>query len=119
MADSENKDLMKFLEKKFDGIEKQFEGVYKRLDNNANKDDLDIKIVAAKEETMRHTGVLIENVHHKLDLIIEGLMGVNERRDRDKKENDQEHSRLEKMTLINTADISKLDQRVGKLEGRV
>ena len=142
MADGENNDLMKFLERQFEGINKkfesidrqfegvnkQFEGIYKRLDNTptkddlasfATKDDLDAKITAAKEEAMRHTGVLIEDVKHKLDIVIEGLMGVNEGRDRDRKENEQEHARLEKMSLINSADISKLDQRVGRLEGRV
>ena len=125
MADNGNKDLMQFLEK-------QFEGIYKKLDNTvstddfkseiaklASKDDLDAKITAAKEETMRHTGVLIEAVEHKLDLIVEGVMAVNERLDRRTNENEHEHHRLEKMNLINTADISKLDQRVGKLEGRV
>ena len=121
MADNDNKDLMQFLEK-------QFEGIYKRLDNTATKDelakmasidDLDAKITAAKEETMRHTGVLIEAVRHDIKIVIEGLMGSNEKRDRDKEEHEQEHTRLEKITLINSADISKLDQRVGRLEERV
>jgi hypothetical protein len=89
------------------------------LANFATKDDLEVATNAAKEETMRHTGVLIEAVDHKLDIVIEGVMTVNERLDRRMDENEQEHGRLEKMTLINTADISKLDQRVGKLEGRV
>jgi hypothetical protein len=80
----------------------------------ATKDDL----AAAKEETMRHTGVLIEAVRSDIKIVIEGLMGSNEKRDRDKEENDQEHARLEKVALINSADISKLDQRVGRLEGR-
>lgn len=97
MADNENKELMQFLEK-------QFEGIYKRLDNTATKDDLEAKITAAKEEVMRHTGVLFEAVDKKIDIVIEGIMTVNER--------------LEKMILINSADISKLDQRVGKLEER-
>ena len=128
MADNDNKELMQFLEK-------QFEGIYKRLDNSASKDDLaavrgelsnfatkdDLaaKITAAKEETMRHTGVLIEAVRHDIKIVIEGLMGSNEKRDRDKEEHEQEHTRLEKITLINSADISKLDQRVGRLEERV
>lgn len=128
MADNENKELMNFLEKKFDGIDKQFEGIYKRFDNTptkddlssfATKDDLDARITAAKEETMRHTGVLIEGVQHNLQIVIEGLTGSNERRKRDKEEHKQEHARQEKRLLINTADISKLDQRVGKLEERV
>lgn len=119
MADNDNKELMKFLEKKFDGIEKQFEGIYKRLDNTATKDDLDAKITAAKEETMRHTGILIEAVEHKIDIVIEGVMAVNERLDRRTDANEQEHNRLDNRILINSADISKLDLRVGKLEGRV
>lgn len=121
MADNDNRELMQFLEK-------QFEGIYKRLDNTATKDDLanfatkdDLKaeIAAAKEETMRHTGILIEDVKHKLDIVIEGVMGVNERLDRRTEENEKEHARLEKMTLFNSADISKLDQRVGRLEGQI
>lgn len=128
MADSDNEELMQFLEK-------QFEGIYNRLDNTptkddlaavrgelanfATKDDLKAEITAAKEETMRHTGVLIESVRDDMKIVIEGLMGSNEKRNRDKEDNEREHARLEKITLINTADISKLDQRVGKLEGRV
>lgn len=108
MADNDNRELLQFLEK-------QFEGIYKRLDNSVSKDDL----AAAKEETMRHTGILIEDVQHNLAIVIEGVMGINERRDRDKKEFEQEVARLEKMSLINSADISKLDQRVGKLENRI
>lgn len=112
MADNDNRELMKFLEK-------QFEGIYKRLDNTPTIDDLDNKIAAAKEDTMRHTGVLIEDVHHKLDVVIEGVMGIKEKMDRDRIENEQAHAKLEKMILLNAADISKLDQRIVKLEGRV
>ena len=111
MADNDNKALMQFLEK-------QFEGIYKRLDNTPTIGDLDAKITSAKEETMRHTGVLIEAVRSDIKIVIEGLMGSNEKRGRDKEEHEQEHARLEKITLINSADISKLDQRVGRLEGR-
>ena len=117
MADNDNKELMQFLEK-------QFEGIYKRLDNTPTKDDLTKfaskdDLVATKEETMRHIGVLIEAVRSDIKIVIEGLMGSNEKRNRDTEENEHEHARLEKMSLINTADISKLDQRVGRLEGRV
>ena len=126
MADNDNKDIMQFLEKKFDGIEKQFEGIYKRLDSTASKDDLAginkrLDNTATKddiEEVKRHTGVLIEDVHHKLDIVIEGLIGANESRKREKEEIESELSRFLKMSLINTSDIHKLEQRVRKLEER-
>src|SRR3990172_7452589 len=88
MADNDNKELMAFLEKQFEGIYKRFDNTDKRLDNTASKDDLtnfvtkdDLKaeITAAKEETMRHTGILIEDVQHNLAIVIEGVMGINER----------------------------------------
>ncbi len=141
MADNDNKELMDFLGKQFQGIEKQFEGINKRLDNTATKDDLanfatkddlanfatkeDLANFATKEdlelkfaESMRHTGVLIEAVERKLDIVIEGLMTSNERLDRHAEENKQEQHGLEKRILINAADISNLDQRVVRLEGR-
>ena len=108
MEDKEYKGLMEFLGR-------QFEGIYSRLDKTASKDDL----AASEEKTMRHTGVLIEAVQHKLDLLGEGRVATHERIVKDKEENDREHGRLEKITLSNTADISRLDQRVGRLEGKV
>ena len=116
MADNDYKELIEFLGR-------QFEGIYDRLDNTATKDDLanfatKDDLAAAKEEVMRHTGVLIEAVQHKLDLLAEGSMATHERIERDKEENEREHGRLDKMTLVNTADISRLDQRVGRLEGK-
>jgi hypothetical protein len=108
MADKDYQELVEFLGKQFEDIHKQFEGVHKRLDNTATKDDL--------ADSMRHTGVLIEAVEHKLDIVVEGVMGINEKMAREKKEHEAEHGRLEKMSLINTADISGLDQRVGRLE---
>lgn len=138
MADNDNKELMGFLER-------QFEGIYKRLENTATKDDLKAEITAVKddlanfatkddlkaeiaaakdelradiEDVKRHTGVLNEAVQHKLDLLVEGRVATRERMEMDREENAREHARLEKMTLINTADISTLDRRVGKLEGK-
>ena len=101
MADNDYKELMEFLGKQFEDMDKR----------------MDAKITAAKEETMRHTGVIIEEVQHKLELLTEGINGINEKMERGRVEHEGEHGRLEKMTLINTADISKLDQRVGRLEG--
>ncbi len=116
MADNDYKELIDFLGKHFEGIDKKFEGVYGELKNT--KEGLRAEIAAAKEETMRHTGVLIEDVKHKLDLVVEGVTGVNEKLDRHISENEKEHARLEKMSLISAADISSLDQRVGRLEGK-
>ncbi|MDD1748781.1 MAG: hypothetical protein LUO89_02795 [Methanothrix sp.] len=135
MADNDNKELMDFLGKQFQGIEKQFEridkrfeGIEKRLDNTASKDDLanfatkdDLTKLATKddiEDVKRHTSVLIEALDHKIDIVIEGVMAANERLDRHAEENKQEHSSLEKRILINAADIAGLDQRVGRLESR-
>ena len=143
----DNRDLMKFLEKQFEGIYKRLDNTDKKLENAASKDDLanfatkdDLANFATKddlvnfatkddlvkfatkydiEEVKRHTGILIEAIDHKIDIVIEGVMAVNERLDRRTDENEQEHRRLEKMSLINTADISKLEQRVIRLEGKV
>jgi tetrahydromethanopterin S-methyltransferase subunit G len=90
MADNDNKELMEFLGKQFEGIYKRLDNTDKRLDNTATKDDL--ANLATKDD--------IEDVK------------------RQKEENEREHARLEKMTLINTSDISRLDQRVGRLEGK-
>ncbi len=109
MAENDYKELMEFLGKRFEGIDKQFEAVNKRLDNTAAKDDI--------EELKRHTGVLIEGVEHKLELLAEGITNVNEKLDRGNDVHEAEHAQLEKRILINTADIAKLDQRVARLEG--
>lgn len=118
----------KDVREQFKGVNEQIEGVNKRLDNTASKDDLanfatkdDLKaeIAAAKEEIMRHAGILNEDTQHKLDLLVEGRTATHERIERDKEENVREHGQLEKMTFINTSDISKLDQRMGRLEGNV
>ena len=122
MAGSEYKELMEFISRQFEKVDERFKGVYEQLAGMATKDDLAStrdEIVTAKEEVMRHTGVLIEAVDHKIDLLVEGRMATHERIDRDKEENEVEHARMERTTLINTADISGLDKRVGKLEGRV
>lgn len=133
MSENEYKEFVDFFGK-------QLEKIYDRLKNTATKDDLantatkddlanfttkdDLAnfatkddLAAAKEETMRHTGILIEEVNHNIDIVIETVMGINEKLDRRTGENEEEHARLDKRTLINSADISKLDQRVERLEG--
>ncbi len=106
MSDIRNKELMQYFDKKFEGIDKKFEALKAEIDT-------------AKEETMRHTGVLIEEVRHDIKILAEGIMTANEKTGREKEENKQEHVQLEKRILINTADISSLDNRVGRLEGKI
>jgi archaellum component FlaC len=144
MSENEYKELIDFLGKNFERIDERFEkiderfekidGRFEKIDERFEKiderfekidarfekiDDKFKKIDDQFEEVKRHTGVLIEAVEHKIDIVIEGVMGLNERLDRHMEENEQEHSRLEKMTLVNMADISKLDRRVGGLEEKI
>ncbi len=109
-------------------INQQLEQIHNKIDqtstNLENKisqfnANLEEKIVSAKEEAMRHTGVLIEEVNHKIDLLVEGMSAMRERKEIDKEEHEDEHGKLEKRILINTADISTLDQRMGRLEGKI
>lgn len=111
MVGNEYKELVDFLGKRFEKIDEQFENINNRLDNTATKDDL--------ANLRRETGVLYEDVQHKFDIVAEGMSGLNEKLDRFHDENEQGHTRQEERTLINSADISKLDQRVGRLEGKI
>jgi len=113
MEDKDFKEMMEFIGRRFEGIDEQFKAVHARFDNTASKDDL----VAAKEETMRYTGILIENVQRNIEIIAEGIQGINEKTAIDKDDHDAELRRLEKRILINTSDISGLDKRVVRLEG--
>ncbi|MHB8172901.1 MAG: hypothetical protein ACYDFU_00375 [Nitrospirota bacterium] len=138
MADN-NKELIDFFSKQLQQINNKIDQTNANLENKiANLDNkidqtstnlenkisqfnanLEEKIVSAKEEAMRHTGVLIEEVNHKIDLLVEGMSAMRERKEMDKEEHEDEHGKLEKRILINTADISTLDQRVGRLEGKI
>lgn len=109
MSENEYKELIDFLGKNFEKIDERFEKIDERFK----------KIDEQFEDARRHTGVLIEAVEHKIDIVIETVMGLNERLDRHTAENKQEHARLENRTLVNTADIATLDQRVGRLEEKV
>ena len=104
MAENDYKELVDFMGK-------QLEKIHSEIVQTKNELKNDI------EEAKRHTGVLIEDVNHRLDLIVEGLTGTQEGRKQDKIENEQAHEQLDKRILINSADISALDQRVGRLEG--
>ena len=108
MSNNEYSELISFLGKKFDRIDEKFESIDKKFE-----------AVDEKFETMRREiGVQFEAMDHKIDLLIEGMIGTNQTISKNKEENDREHARLEKMSLINTADIANLDKRVGRLEQR-
>jgi len=102
MSENEYKELIDFLGKNFERIDERFEKIDERF-----------------EDARRHTGVLIEAVNHRIDLLVEGMTSIRQGFEKDKDENEQEHSRLEKMTLVNLADIATLDQRVGRLEEKI
>ena len=104
MAENDYKELVDFMGKQLEKIHSEIVQTKNELRNDM-------------EEVKRHTGVLIEEVNHRLDLIVEGLTGTQDGRKQDKIENEQAHEQLDKRILINSADISALDQRVGRLEG--
>lgn len=108
MAENDYKELVDFMGKQLEKIHSEIIQTKNELKNEL-KNDI--------EEAKRHTGVLIEEVNHRLDLIVEGLTGTQDGRKQDKIENEQAHEQLDKRILINSADISALDQRVGRLEG--
>lgn len=136
MSNNEYSELINFLGKKFDGVDEKFDSIDKKFDAIDKKfdaidkkfdaidkkfDAIDKKFDAVDEqfETMRREiGVQFEAMDHKIDLLIEGMVGANQTAVRNKEENDREHARLEKMSLINAADISNLDKRVERLEQR-
>jgi hypothetical protein len=102
MSENEYKELIDFLGKNFENIDKKFENVDSQF-----------------ADLRREMGILYEDVQHKFELVTEGMTSLRQVFEKDKDENEQEHSRLEKMTLVNMADISKLDQRVGSLEEKI
>ena len=135
MADKDYTELVDFLGKQFENIRAEIAATKDELraEIATSKEDvllhtgilsedvqrkLRAEIVASKEEVMRHTGVLLEGVQHKFDILVEGRTATHERIEMNKEENEREHARLEKMADIHSADISMLDQRVGRLEGR-
>ena len=68
------------------------------------------------EEVKRHSGVLYEDVLHKLDLVVEGYQGLNQKIE--KLEARMEHEFLETRALIQLS-YRQLQQRVETLEQRV
>ncbi len=109
MSENEYKELIDFLGKNFENIDKKFENIDRKFENIDNQ----------FSDLRREMGVLYEDVQHKFDIVAEGMTAIHQVFDKHKDENEQEHARLEKMTLVNLADIATLDQRVGRLEEKI
>jgi hypothetical protein len=78
--------------------------------------DLRREIADSREETKRHTGVLIEDVYHKLDLVVEGMQFLRQA-DADIRAEIVHESR-ETRALLKLS-YQQLDQRVTYLEQRL
>jgi hypothetical protein len=74
------------------------------------------EIVDSRHETMRHTGILFEDVQHKLDLIIEGMQFLRQA-DADIR-TEIAHESRETRALLRLS-YEQLDQRVHTLEQRL
>ena len=101
MDDKEYGKLIDFLGRKFDRIDDRFEDMDRRFE------EIDEKI----EDAKRYTGILIEEVNHRIDLVIEGQQGIIQKLDGHIKENESEHGRLEHMIMEDRADIYNMKKR--------
>ena len=104
MENEEYGKLIDFLGKKFERIDDRFDAIEKRMDSMATKEEL--------EGLERRTGILFEEVNHKIDLVIEGQQGIIQKLDRHIDENEKEHRRLEHMVMEDRADIYNIKKRL-------
>jgi hypothetical protein len=100
--------LIDFLGKKFEKIDEKFEKIDKRFDAMEEK----FATKADLKDSERRTGILIEEVNHKIDLVIEGQQGIIQKLDRHIDENESEHKRLEHMVMEDRADIYNIKKRL-------
>lgn len=105
MENNEYGKLIDFLGKKFEEVDKRFDAMEEKF---ATKDELKVEI----KESERRTGILIEEVNHKIDLVIEGQQGIIQKLDRHIDENESEHKRLEHMVMEDRADIYNIKKRL-------
>jgi len=99
MESNEYGKLIDFLGKKFEELDNKFDAMR----------------VETKEEIQgleRRTGVLIEEVHHKIDIVIEGQQGIIQKLGGHIEENESEHKRLEHMVMEDRADIYNIKKRL-------
>jgi hypothetical protein len=79
MTKSEYGHLVDFLSKKFAHIDERFEHIDERF---AHIDERFDRIDLRFEEQARHTGVLMENLEHRIQIVAEGVTANGERIDR-------------------------------------
>lgn len=63
-------------------------------------------------ENYGRTGILFEDVNHRIDLVIEGQQGIIRKLDRHTGENEKERHRLEHMVMEDRADIYNIKKRL-------
>jgi len=115
MENNEYGKLIDFLGKKFEKIDEKFEKIDKRFDAVDKRFDAMEEKFATKvdlEDSERRTGILIEEIHHKIDIVIEGQQGIIQKLDRHIDENESEHKRLEHMVMEDRADIYNIKKRL-------
>ncbi len=108
MENNEYGKLIDFLGKKFEKIDEKFEKIDKRFDAMEEKFATKLDL----EDSERRTGILIEEVHHKIDLVIEGQQGIIQKLGGHIEENESEHKRLEHMVMEDRADIYNIKKRL-------
>lgn len=98
MENNEYGKLIDFLGKKFEKIDEKFENIDKRFDAVDKRfDEMEEKFATKDElkneikDSERRTGILIEEVNHKIDLVIEGQQGIIQKLGGHIEENESEH----------------------------
>ncbi|MBI5694765.1 MAG: hypothetical protein HZC51_03340 [Nitrospirae bacterium] len=131
MEDNEYKNLMEYFGKQFDRIDEQFaemrrdfankDDLKKELENFATKDDL--KSFATKDDldrglddVKRHNEILIEDVKHGIQAIVDGQRMHDEKQDRDNAEIADRFARLDKFDMHLMSDIDDHEMRIKALE---
>jgi hypothetical protein len=112
MENNEYGKLIDFLGKKFENIDEKFEKIDKRFDAMEAKFATKEELKSELKDSERRTGILIEEVNHKIDLVIEGQQGIIQKLDWHIDENDSEHKRLEHMVMEDRADIYNIKKRL-------
>jgi hypothetical protein len=113
MENNEYGKLVDFLGKKFEEMDDRFDQMDKKFDQMDNKiEQMDKKFEQKLEDQGRHNGILIEEVNHKIDLVIEGQQGIIQKFGRHVEENESEHKRLEHMIMEDRADVYNLKKRL-------
>lgn len=119
MDDNDYKQLVEFMERTFTKFDNRLESMEKRLENTATKDDLiatKLDLQQGLEDVKRHTEILIEDVKHGIQAIVDGQRMHDEKQDRDNVESDNRFSRLDKFDMHLMSDIDDHEMRIKALE---